>query len=141
MNKVIITGRLTKDPEAHTTQGGISRSTMTVAVQRKFRNSAGNYDADFLTVIAWRQAADFCNRYLEKGRQVAIEGSIQTRSYDAQDGSKRWVTEIIADHVEGLGGREDNRPADAPNTPPQRNEQQRMDTSGFTEVEDDDLPF
>lgn len=142
MNKVILTGRLTKDPEAHTTQGGVTRSTFTVAVQRRFKNSAGNYDADFLTVVAWRQTAEYCNKYLQKGRMVAVEGSIQTRSYDAQDGSKRWVTEIIADHVEGIGGREEGegRPAEAPITPP-RNEQQRMDTSGFTEVEDDNLPF
>lgn len=140
MNRVIITGRLTKDPEAHTTQNGVTRSTFTVAVQRRFRNSAGNYDADFLTVVAWRQAAEYCNKYLTKGRMVAVDGSIQTRSYDAQDGSKRWVTEIIADHVAALGSKEDNRPADAPAAPPQRNEQQRMDR--FTEVDPgDELPF
>lgn len=94
-------------------------------------------------MVAWRQTADFCNKYLGKGRKVAVEGSIQTRSYDAQDGSKRYVTEIIADHVEALGSREDNRPAEAPAAPPQqqRNEQQRMDTSGFTEVEDEKLPW
>lgn len=133
MNRVIITGRLTKAPDAHTTQGGISRSTMTVAVQRRFKNSAGNYDADFLTVIAWRQTADFCNRYLDKGRMVAVEGSIQTRSFDAQDGGKRYVTEIIADHVEALGGRTEGegRPDDAPNAAP----------DGFVEVEDDQLPW
>ena len=142
MNKVIITGNLTKDPEAYTTQSGIARSTFTVAVQRRFANAQGVREADFLTVIAWRQTADFCNKYLTKGRKVLVEGSIQTRSYDAQDGSKRYVTEIIADHVEALGSREDNRPADAPAAPPQRNEQQRMDTSGFTEVDPgDELPF
>ena len=127
MNRVIITGRLTKAPEAHTTQGGISRSTMTVAVQRKFKNAQGNYDADFLTVIAWRQAADFCNKYLDKGRMIAVEGSIQTRSYDAQDGGKRYVTEIIADLIEALGGRDDRQDA------------QRQ--GGFEEVEDAELPW
>ena len=142
MNKVIITGNLARDPEAFTTQSGISRSTFTVAVQRRFAGADGHREADFLTVVAWRQTADFCNKYLTKGRKVAVEGSIQTRNYDAQDGSKRYVTEIIADHVEALGSREDNRPAEAPAAPPQRNEQQRMDTSGFTEVEDDsELPF
>lgn len=78
-----------------------------MAVQRPFRNSSGNRDADFLTVVAWRQTADFVNKYLTKGRKVAVEGSIQTRSYDAQDGSKRYVTEIIADRVEALGGKDD----------------------------------
>ena len=135
MNRIIITGRLTKAPEPHTTQGGISRSTLTVAVQRKFKNSAGNYDADFFTVIAWRQTADFCNKYLDKGRTVIVEGTLQTRSYDAQDGSKRYVTEIIADHIEAIGGREDNRPADAPRTAP------KQETGDFEEVDDPELPF
>lgn len=126
---------------AFTTQSGVSRSTFTVAVQRRFANAQGVREADFLTVVAWRQTADFCNRYLTKGRKVAVEGSLQTRSYDAQDGSKRYVVEIIADHVETLDKRQEGeqRPADAPAAPPQ---QQRMDTSGFTEVEDDsELPF
>lgn len=141
MNKVIIIGNVCAAPEAHTTQNGISRSTFKVAVQRKFKNADGNYDADFLTVVAWRQTADFCNKYLDKGRKVAVDGSIQTRSYTAQDGSTRYVTEIIADSVEALDKRETTA-QDAASAPPQRNEQQRMDTSGFTEVEDDsELPF
>ena len=102
MNKVIITGNLANDPEAHTTQSGIARSTFRVAVQRRFANAQGQREADFLTVVAWRQTADFCNRYLSKGRKVAVTGSVQTRSYTAQDGSKRYVTEIIADNVETL---------------------------------------
>jgi single-strand DNA-binding protein len=126
VNKVIITGNVCAAPEAHTTQGGISRSTFKVAVQRKYKNSEGNYDADFLTVIAWRQNADFCNKYLDKGRKVAVEGSIQTRSYDAQDGSKRYVTEIIADHVETLDKPQEAKP---------------KDDGGFVEVEDDALPW
>ena len=133
MNNVILIGRLTKKPEAHTTQGGVNRSTMTVAVQRRYKNAQGNYDADFFTVIAWRQTADFCNQYLDKGRQIAVEGVLQTRSYDAQDGSKRWVTEIIADHVEALGSRED-RAKEAPKEEPKQEDD-------FIEVEDDNLPF
>ena len=113
-------------------------------MQRRFANAQGVREADFLTVIAWRQTAEFCNKYLLKGRKVAVEGSIQTRSYDAQDGSKRYVTEIIADSVEALGGPKEAeaKPAAAPSVPPQRNEQQRMDMNGFTEVDPgDDLPF
>ena len=127
MNKVILIGNLAKDPEAHTTQSGISRSSFTIAVQRRFTNQQGQREADFLPVIAWRQTADFCNRYLTKGRKVCVEGSIQTRSYDAQDGSKRYVTEIIADSVEALGGRQDDKPAAQPGE--------------FQEIEDDRLPF
>ena len=146
MNKVILIGHLANDPEAHTTQSGISRSTFRLAVQRRYANSEGQREADFLTVVAWRATADFCNRYLSKGRQVAVEGSIQTRSYDAQDGSKRYVTEIVAENVEALGKRDDARqPAPEPSAPPARNEQQCMNMypehDDFTEVEDDDLAF
>jgi single-strand DNA-binding protein len=146
MNKVIIIGNLAVDPEAFTTQSGIARSTFRVAVQRRFANAQGVREADFLTVVAWRQTAEFCNRYLLKGRKVAVEGRIEVRSYDAQDGTKRWVTEIIADSVEALGGRQegDGRPADAPGAPPEPPRQQRMDMApggDFQEVDDDDLPF
>ena len=136
MNKAILTGRLTKDPEAFTTQSGISRSTFDIAVQRKFKNPDGKYDVDFLTVVAWRGTADFCNQYLKKGRMVAVEGSIQKRSYDAQDGTKRWVTEIIADSVEGLGSSNSDP---GPTPPPSK--QDDSDSGDFTEVEDDELPF
>ena len=136
MNKVILIGNLCDNPEAYTTQSGITRSTFKIAVQRRFANAQGVREADFLPVIAWRQTAEFCNKYLLKGRKVAVDGSIQTRSYDAQDGSKRYVTEIIADRVEALGGPKEaeGKPADAPR-------QQRMDMSGFTEVDDDQLPW
>ena len=135
MNKVILIGNLANDPEAFTTQSGIARSTFRVAVQRRYANPQGVREADFLTVVAWRQTADFCNRYLSKGRKVAVEGSIQTRSYDAQDGSKRYVTEIIADHVEALSSANtDNGP-----TPPPSREDASPDE--FTEVDDDGLPF
>lgn len=100
MNRVIISGNLVRDPEARTTQSGISQSTFTVAVQRRFSK---DHEADFLNVVAWRQTAEFANKYLTKGRKVIVEGSVQTRSYTAQDGSKRYVTEIIADNVEALG--------------------------------------
>lgn len=130
MNKIIIIGNVCAKPEAHTTQSGITNSRFTVAVQRKFKNADGNYDADFLTVVAWRQTADFCNKYLDKGRKVAVEGSIQTRSYTAQDGSKRYATEIIAESVEAVGGRQE-----AAEKPAEAKEQ-------FTEVDPgDDLPF
>lgn len=143
MNKVIITGRLAADPVARTTQSGISCSIFDVAVQRRFKGQDGKREADFLTVVAWRQTADYCNNYLTKGSRVAVEGSIQKRSYTAQDNTKRYVTEIIADSVEGLGSPNNEQGhAEAHSAPPQRNEQQRMDTSGFTEVEDDsELPF
>lgn len=102
-----------------------------MAVQRDHKNQNGTYDADFLPVVAWRQTADFVNKYLHKGSRVAVNGSIQTRTYDAQDGSKRYVTEIIANRVEGLGDPNHNGQQQAP--------QQGM--NDFTEVEDSELPF
>ena len=143
MNKVILIGNLANDPEGRTTQSGISHSTFRIAVQRRFANAQGVREADFFTIIAWRQTADFCNRYLTKGRKVAVEGSIQNRSYDAQDGSKRYVTEIIADSVEALGGRDDGqpRPMDNGPTPPPAAPSARPASNDFTEVDDDELPF
>ena len=144
MNKVIMIGNLANDPEARTTQSGISQSTFRIAVQRRFANQQGVREADFFTVIAWRQTADFCNRYLSKGRRVAVEGSIQNRSYDAQDGSKRYVTEIIADNIEALGGREEGsgqgRTRDPGPTPPPA-QPAPPSMNDFTEVDDDELPF
>ena len=140
MNKVILIGNLANDPEGRTTQSRISQSTFRIAVQRRFANAQGVREADFLTVVAWRQTADFCNRYLSKGRRVTVEGSIQNRSYDAQDGSKRYVTEIIADNIEALGSRDEAaaaRPRDNGPTPPPAGPAM----NDFTEVEDDELPF
>ena len=144
MNKVIMIGNLANDPEARTTQSGISQSTFRIAVQRRFANQQGVREADFFTVIAWRQTADFCNRYLSKGRKIAVEGSIQNRSYDAQDGSKRYVTEIIADNIEFVGSRNEDgvqsRPRDnGPTPPPAQPAPPSM--NDFTEVDDDELPF
>ena len=145
MNKVILIGNLARDPEAFTTQSGISRSTFTVAVNRRFTNAQGVREADFIPVVAWRQTADFVNRYLTKGSKVAVEGSMQVRSYDAQDGSKRYVTEIIADNIEFAGSRNSDggaapRPRDnGPTPPPAPPAGPAM--NDFTEVEDDELPF
>ena len=92
MNKAILIGNLTRDPETMTTSSGITKCNFTVAVQRRFANAQGVREADFIPVVCWRQTAELCARYLSKGRKVAVEGSIQVRSYDAQDGTKRYVT-------------------------------------------------
>ena len=138
MNKVFIVGNIAKDPESRITGSGISQCNLRVAVQRRFANPSGVRESDFFDVVCWRQTADFCTKYALKGRKVAVEGSLQTRSYDAQDGSKRYVTEIIADNVEFC----DKAPEQT-----QRGDvvqqAQNMFGAGFVEVEDDDerLPF
>lgn len=139
MNKVIITGRLAADPVVRITQSGISSSTFDVAVQRRFKGQDGKREADFLTVVAWRQTADYCNKYLTKGIRVAVEGSIQKRSYTAQDNTKRYVTEIIADSVEWLGSPNNEQGhAEAHSGEPAA---PRQEADEFVEVADDGLPF
>ena len=91
MNKVILIGNLANDPEARTTQSGISQSRFTIAVNRRFANQQGVREADFIPVVAWRQNADFCNRYLSKGRRVAVEGSIQVRPWASGNEIKRQM--------------------------------------------------
>ena len=143
MNKVILIGNLASDPEAFTTQSGISRSTFRLAVQRRFANAQGVREADFFNIVAWRQSADFCNRYLRKGNRVAVEGTVQNRSYDANDGSKRWITEIIADSVESVGSRDSGDPG--PSEPVGRgtagNATAATQVTPAIDPDDDELPF
>ena len=132
MNKWIGTGNLVADPETRTANNGNIVCSFRIAVQRKFANAQGVREADFIPVVCFRQLADLCNKYLAKGRKVAVEGSIQTRSYDAQDGTKRFVTEVIADSVEFLGSNKENGQGNAP---------AQASGDGFAEVQDDELPF
>ena len=105
MNKVILIGRLTKDPELRTIASGNATTSFTIAVNRNFTNQNGEREADFINCVAWRKQAENVAKYCTKGSQVAVEGRIQTRSYDAQDGTKRYVTEVVADNVTFLGSR------------------------------------
>ena len=142
MNKAILIGNLTRDPETTTTSSGIAKCNFTVAVQRRFANAQGVREADFIPVVCWRQTAELCARYLSKGRKVAVEGSIQTRSYDAQDGTKRYVTEIVAENVEFLSSRDEGSNGGfAPAAPAPAPRQAAPAAGGFTEVDDDELPF
>lgn len=125
MNKVILIGNLTKDPEFQTTNSGISIARFTIAVQRKFENANGEKETDFLSVVAWRSLADLVKKYVKKGNKVCVCGSLQTRNFEAQDGSKKYVTEIIADEVEFL-------------MQPQSEEKAQVKAE---DIKDDDLPF
>ena len=142
MNKAILIGNLANDPESRTTSSGIAQCTFRLAVQRRFANQQGVREADFLTIVCWRQTAELCARYLSKGRKVAVEGSIQTRSYDAQDGTKRYVTEIVAENVEFLSSRDEGSNGGyTPAAPAPAPRQAAPAAGGFTEVDDDELPF
>lgn len=107
MNKVTLLGRLTKDPEVRYTQTGIAVTSFTLAVNRKFARDE-NQQADFIPIVVWDKLAEICGNYLQKGRQVLIEGRIQIRSYDTQNGNKRYVTEVIAQEVEFVGSNTKN---------------------------------
>ena len=135
MNKVILIGNLTDDPKTTMTANGVTKCTFRLATQRKYANQqTGQREADFHNIVVWRQLADLCAKYLAKGRKCSVEGTIQYRSYDAQDGSKRYVTEIVAESVEFLTSRQQT----------QQSGQQAGDYSeqgGFLPVDDEELPF
>ena len=139
MNKAILIGNLTRDPELKTTPNGISVCTFTVAVQRTFSKDAER-QTDFIPIVTWRGLAENCGKYLAKGRPVAVSGSIRTRSYDGKDGTKRYVTEVVADDVQFLGGGKSSgdtqsvaQDASAP--------YDDMGGGDFTPMDDEELPF
>lgn len=136
MNKAFLIGRLARDPELRTTPSGVSVCTFRLAISRRFANQQGVREADFINIVVWRAQGENCARYLTKGSQCAVSGSIQTRAYSAQDGSKRYVTEVVADEVEFLAKAKDSA------APAQGEAQGTYDgQDGFTQVEDDELPF
>ena len=153
MNKVVLIGRLTRDPELRTTPSGVSAVNFSIAVNRNFKNKEGVIEADFFNVTAWRKLAENISKFCVKGTQVCVEGRLQNRSYDAQDGTKRYVTDVIADNVEFLQRANSNSGndgyfADVPsNNEAPVVETQITDEDPFKDfgsevvLTDDDLPF
>jgi len=103
MNKVFLIGRLTRDPELRYTGNNTAVATFSLAVNRNFTNQSGEREADFINIVVWRKQAENVKNYLTQGSQVAIDGRLQTRTYDDQNGNKRYITEVVADNVEFLG--------------------------------------
>jgi single-strand DNA-binding protein len=132
MNRVILIGNLTKDPELSTTNSGINYCRFSLAVPKRFV-SGGEREADFINIVVWRTQADNCHKYLKKGSKAGVVGSLQTRSYDAQDGSKRYVTEVVADEVEFLSSKGSDG---ASNSTPSSNGDSTLEP-----IDDDTLPF
>jgi single-strand DNA-binding protein len=139
VNKAVIIGNLTRDPDLRTTSNtGTSVCSFTVAVQRRRSRTNPNPnapEADFIPVVVWREQAENCARYLRKGSQVGVSGSIQVRSYDAQDGTRRYVTEIIADEVKFL-----SRPSSTGDSGASRGDYSAPQAPLLEEI-DDELPF
>ena len=165
MNKVSLTGRITKDPEIRYTANGMANLMFTLAVDRQVRDASGNRQADFISCVAWGTTADFMSRYVRKGNILAVVGRIQTRNYQGQDNQMHYVTEVVVENVENLSPRD---PQQAPNptgygqpvNQPQQNPyngynnptygapaqgyqpaEAEMPQSFNVDVADDDLPF
>ena len=130
MNKVFLVGNLTRDHELATTNSGVSVCRFSIAVQRRFSNAEGEREADFFNIITWRGQADICAKYLKKGSKCGIIGSLQNRSYEAQDGTKRYVTEITADEVEFLSSRAGGEEVT-----------KKEEVTKLEPIDDDSLPF
>ena len=152
MNNVVLVGRLTKDPELRTTPSGIATCQITVAVNG-IPSKDGERNTDFINVVVWRRQAENVAKYCNKGSLVGVNGRIHTRSYDANDGSKRYVTEVVADNVTFLGGNEKNssqfdggfmnNESDIAGTPETTDltEDPFKDFGSEVVLSDDDLPF
>lgn len=139
MNKVIMIGRLTKDPEKKSTTNGISVTRFSIAVNRKWKNEDGTYPADFFNCVAWRATADFVAKYFAKGQRIGVCGSLQTRSYEVE-GQKRTATEIVADEVEfvesGASKKEEEKPEQE-----KAEDLFKDELKDFKPLDDADLPF
>ena len=157
MNKVFLIGRLTRDPELRYTSSNLPVATFSLAVNRNFTGQSGEREADFINIVVWRKQAENVKNYLTQGSQVAVDGRIQTRTYDGEDGKKRYITEVVADNVEFLGSKgassansttgtntfNDVTPSDFSDTMPTTSVKNDpfSDFGSSIEINDDELPF
>ena len=129
MNKVILIGNLTEDPEITTTNNGVSVCRFTLAISRRFANAEGERETDFINIVVWRTLADNCHKFLKKGSKTAVVGNLQSRSYDANDGTKRYITEVVAEEVEFISTKSD------------ATQKTDDDVTKLEPITDDNLPF
>ncbi len=144
MNKVLLTGNLARDPEVRYTQSGKAVATFSLAVNRRFgkANDTQQPSADFISIVAWERLAEFCGNYLTKGSRILVEGRLQARSYDAQDGSKRYVTEVVASDIEFAGSRPQGGAAAGASTPSSAPSQSPTGQESFgPSIPDEEIPF
>lgn len=153
INRVVLTGRLTRDPEIRYTPGGVAVCSFTLAVNRTYTNQQGERETDFINVVAWRRTAENVANYLRKGNLCGVDGRLQTRSYDGQDGRRVYVTEVVADMVRFLepASRNEERRSPSrgggntgegsPNDYMPPNNDPFHDEGAPIDFQDDDLPF
>ena len=139
LNRAILMGRLTRDPELKQTPNNVSVATFSLAVDRNYQSDKDNKQPDFINIVAWRHTAEFVSKYFTKGQLVAVEGSIQTRSYQDKDGNNRTVFEVVADQVYFAEKKQNGNASEKQEEP-----QENFDVNDFEEFDagdDDDLPF
>lgn len=133
LNKIIIMGRLTRDPEMRRTQGGTAVTSFTMAVDRDFKSQSGEKETDFIDVVVWGKTAEFAANYFTKGRMAIAEGRLQVRNWQDKDGNKRKTTEVVADRMYFGDSKQETKP---------ESKKQPAPADDFAEIEDDgDLPF
>ena len=137
-NLVVLTGRLTADPELKTTPNGISVTTFSIAVDRRYR-SGEERQTDFINIVAWRQSAEFITKYFKKGSMIGIEGSIQTRRYQDKNGNNRTAFEVVANNVQFVESKRDGGSDNA--APASFSNADANDFTDFGDTSDDDLPL
>lgn len=135
MNKAILKGRMTKDATIRYTKDGKAVASFSIACDR-MKDKNGNQQADFINCVAWEKIADTVSKYCGKGREILVEGRIQTRNYDASDGSKRYVTEVVVTHLEFCG-----KKSDAQGGGQQGNQQQNANSETYNQLTEDEIPF
>ncbi|MBE7014485.1 MAG: single-stranded DNA-binding protein [Ruminococcaceae bacterium] len=139
-NKAILMGRLTRDPEQSTSPSGVVVTRFTLAVDRRFQRQGEEKQTDFLNIVAFNKTAEFVKKYFVKGQLALVSGSIQTRSWDGQDGQKRYATDIIAEEVNFVGSKKDNPQGNSAGS--DFSEQVKPSDNEFMPLDDDDsLPF
>lgn len=143
MNHIVLIGRLTRDPELRYTPNGTAVANFTLAVDRPFLNQSGEREADFIPVVTWQRLAETCANHLHKGRLVAVEGRLQIRSYESQEGQRRRIAEVVAGNVQFLDKASEARRADADSAGASglETEEKEIGDDDLGEINLDDLPF
>lgn len=147
INRVVLVGRLTKDPEFRTTPNGVNVANFTLAVNRTFTNSQGEREADFINVVVFRKQAENVNNYLSKGQSAGVDGRMQSRSYENQEGKRIFVTEVVADSVQFLEpksqskGQSQQQSGQAKPQQAPAKDNPFANANGPIDITDDDLPF
>ena len=145
LNKVILMGRIANDLEIKQTQNGVAVMQFSLAVERRYKGADGERETDFINCVAWRQQAEFIGKYFRKGRMIAVEGNLRTRTYDDKNGTKHYVTEVYVDNVSFTGEKAENENQNSSVQPSQPNNTSSSDDLSIDEdfevISDDGVPF